>query len=308
MTTDHTPPPPTAVSIAGHVGSGKSAVSRLVAERTGWRRVSTGAMFREIAARREMSVLELNRHAETHPEIDDEVDGHLRLLAESGEQLVIDSRMAWHFVPDSFKVYLVVDFLVGAERVLGAARDDERYQSLEEAAGANTARQEAEADRYRTIYGVHRDDWRNYELIVDTTDISPHRVADIVVEALDSAATTRTRGRGPDCRLAPGRLIPTDPDRDGGDDEIEVFVYAGIPFITNGHVAVGRALGSSEVLVRCRLAGYDPASGDAPPPEGHRLADILSPGAISRWEEDHGVRLRGLPRWLRPPTVDDDPA
>jgi CMP/dCMP kinase len=305
MTTDHTPSPPTAVSIAGHVGSGKSAVSRLVAERTGWRRVSTGAMFREIAARRGMSVLELNRHAETHPEIDDEVDGHLRLLAESGEQVVIDSRMAWHFVPYSFKVYLVVDVLVGAERVLGAARDDERYQSLEEAARANTARQAAEADRYRTMYGVARDDWRNYELVVDTTDTSPDDVADIVVEALESAPATRARVGGPDCRLSPGRLVPTDPGGDGADGGVEVFVYGGIPFITSGHAAVRRALESNEVLVRCSLAGYD-HEGSTEPPAGHPLSGVLSMARITRWQEDHGIRLRGLPEWLHSPGTEGD--
>jgi CMP/dCMP kinase len=304
MTNSHSSPQPNAVSIAGHVGSGKSVVSRLVAARTGWRRVSTGAMFRDIAGRRGMTVLELNRHAESHPEIDDEVDGHLRALAGSGEPLVIDSRMAWHFVPDSFKVFLVVDQLVGADRVLGAARHDERYASIEEAAAANRARQEAEADRYHTLYGVHRDDWRNYELVVDTTDITPDRVTDIIVEALESAAGARATGRGPDCRLAPRRLVPTDPGDDAGD--VEVLVYAGTPFITHGHAAVVRALESRESPLRCRLAGYDPGVDDHPPPPGHPLAGLPSLESITRWERAHGIRFSGLPEWLRAPTVDGD--
>lgn len=289
---------PTSVSIAGHVGSGKSLVSRLVSERLGWRRVSTGAMFREIASRRGMTVLELNRHAETHPEIDDEVDGHLRDLAGTTDGLVIDSRMAWHFVPDSFKVYLVVDPVVGAERVLGARRDDERYATLEDAARANTARQEAEADRYHTLYGVRRDDWTNYELIVDTTDIPAETVTDIVTTALMAARTRREPGGVPECLLSARRLVPTQPDADEEPEgAIEVAVYAGTPFIVAGHAAVARALREGVSLVGCTVLGYESAGEDPAPPVGH-AAHGATPEAVARWEHEHGVRLIGLPPWL----------
>jgi CMP/dCMP kinase len=289
---------PTAVSLAGHVGSGKSLVSRLVSERLGWRRVSTGAMFREIASRHGMSVLELNRHAETHPEIDDEVDGHLRHLASSTEGLVIDSRMAWHFVPASFKVYLVVDPVVGAERVLGAGRDDERYETLEDAARANTARQEAEADRYHTLYGVRRDDWTNYDLIVDTTDISADTVTDIITEALEAARSDGIPSGGPDCLLSARRLVPTDPgEADPSGATIDIAVYGGTPFIVAGHGAVAQALRGREALVRCSLVRYDPTGEELQPPEGH-VAHGATPEMVATWEREHSVSLIGLPSWL----------
>jgi CMP/dCMP kinase len=304
MHADRTEPPhpPThdKVSIAGHVGSGKSSVARLVAERTGRRFLSTGHMFRDIASRHGMTVLELNRHAETHPEIDDEVDGHLRELAMSDEALVIDSRMAWHFVPASFKAYLVVDPIVGAERVLGASRRDESYGSLEEAARANLDRQRVEADRYRALYGVVRDHWGNYDLVVDTTDISADRVADIVVEALGGTIDGLPLAPGPDCRLAPHRLVPTDPaaDTPRDDDRVGIVVCSGSHFIVSGHHLVTAALGEGLPLVPCHLVAYEPAADDPISSSAGTLRSMTDPAAIAGWQADHRLRFTDLPAWV----------
>lgn len=236
------------VSIAGHVGSGKSTVSHLVAESLGWRRVSTGAMFRDIAARHGMTVLEMNRHAESNREIDDEVDGHLRSLAKSDEPLVIDSRMAWHFVPDSFKVYLVVDPLVGARRVKGAGRVDETYASLEEAAAANDARQAAEAERYHDLYGVERDRWHNYDLIIETTDVTPEQVADLIVSTVHEPSARQ----GTVCHLSPRRIAISSDSRPDG--EVRVRVTDGAAMAESGADAVRAAIEAGEPLIACLLS------------------------------------------------------
>lgn len=304
MHADHTEPPHPLthdkVSIAGHVGSGKSSVARLVAERTGRRFLSTGHMFRDIASRHGMTVLELNRHAETHPEIDDEVDGHLRDLAMSDERLVIDSRMAWHFVPVSFKAYLVVDPIVGAERVLGASRHDESYGSLEEAARANMDRQRVEADRYRALYGVLRDHWGNYDLVVDTTDIPADRVADIVVEALGGTIDGRPLAAGPDCRLAPHRLVPTDAaaDTPGDGDRVGIAVSSGSHFIVSGHHLVTAAIHEGMPLVPCLLVAYEPDVDDPIPSSPGTLRSMTDPAIIAAWQAEHRVRFTNLPAWV----------
>ena len=93
------------ISLAGDLGSGKSTVSAILIERLGAKYYSTGAIVRSIADSRNMTVVELNKYMETHPEIDHEIDAGIAALSESPESLIIDSRMAWHFTKGTFKVY-----------------------------------------------------------------------------------------------------------------------------------------------------------------------------------------------------------
>ena len=62
------------ISLAGDLGSGKSTVSKILIEELGATYYSTGAIVRDIAEKRGMSVVELNTYMETHPEIDHEID------------------------------------------------------------------------------------------------------------------------------------------------------------------------------------------------------------------------------------------
>jgi cytidylate kinase len=106
------------ITIAGKPGSGKSTTSRLVSEALGFTKFSSGDFFREIANERGIDVLEANKVAEDEREIDHMVDQRLRDLGAAEDNLVIDSRMAWHWMPYSFRVYLDLDLVVAAERII----------------------------------------------------------------------------------------------------------------------------------------------------------------------------------------------
>ncbi len=82
------------ISITGDLGSGKSAVSRLLQRETGFEIFSTGKIQRDIAAQRSMTTLELNKYSEAHPEIDEEIDNFSRNLGVRGASVIVDSRMA----------------------------------------------------------------------------------------------------------------------------------------------------------------------------------------------------------------------
>ena len=82
------------ISLAGDLGSGKSTVGKLLAEKFGAQMYSTGTIQRELAAKMNMTTLELNKYSETHPEVDDMIDDGLRALNEKDVSVVIDSRMA----------------------------------------------------------------------------------------------------------------------------------------------------------------------------------------------------------------------
>ena len=169
------------ISLTGDLGSGKSTVSKILIESLGYEYIYTGKIQREIANKYQMTTLELNKYAETHPEIDQEIDATFKSLCNSSD-LIVDSRLAWFFIPNSFKVYLKTDIFESARRITAdIQRKSEKYQTVEEAVQNIIARKESENKRYMQLYGADCSDMSNFDLIVDTTHISPKEVADEII-------------------------------------------------------------------------------------------------------------------------------
>lgn len=171
------------ISLAGDLGSGKSTVSAILIERLGAEYYSTGAIVRSVAQSRGMTVVELNKYMETHPELDHEIDDGIAKLSEVDKLLIIDSRMAWHFTKGTFKVYLSTDIETSAYRIMNANREGEHAATLEQTVAQTRARRESEKKRYLEQYGVDIKDLTNYDLVVDTTVATPDEVADCICEA-----------------------------------------------------------------------------------------------------------------------------
>jgi cytidylate kinase len=169
------------ISITGDLGSGKSTVSNLLRERLHYDYIYTGKIQREIANRYNMTTLELNKYAETHPEIDEEIDSTFKSLNNS-THLIVDSRLAWFFIPKSFKVYLKADIIVSVNRISNDnQRKNEEYASKEEAINDIVARKESENKRYKELYGIDCSDLSHFDLIIDTSFITPEEVADKII-------------------------------------------------------------------------------------------------------------------------------
>ena len=173
------------ISLAGDLGSGKSTVSKIIMARTGAEYYSTGTICRAEAERHGMTIDEFNRYMETHPEVDKMIDDSLIALSDDPRTLIIDSRMAFHFVRGTFRVYLTTDPLVSAKRILGDKRTGESFDTVEETAKRVAARRESENYRYFEKYGVHIMDMQNYDCIIDTTAITPEDVADLILRSLE---------------------------------------------------------------------------------------------------------------------------
>lgn len=173
------------ISLTGDLGSGKSHLSRLLSERLGYKIISTGLIQREIAAKHGMTTLELNEYTLTHPEIDDEIDGRVAELQHSPEGLIFDSRLAWHFAPQSFKVYLRVDPDEAARRIFRDQRSSEKYQSLEEAKQQILARRQSELLRFKQYYNIDYADLHNYDIVVDTSYQPPAEVCETIIHSFE---------------------------------------------------------------------------------------------------------------------------
>ena len=174
------------ISITGDLGSGKSTVSKLLCERLNYKHVYTGKIQRIIAQKYNMTTLELNKYAESHPEIDEEIDSTFKSLNDATD-LVVDSRLAWFFIPRSFKVFLKTDVIVSANRIANdIQRDNEGYASIEETVNQIIARKTSENKRYMKLYGADCSDLSQFDLIIDTSFITPEEVADMILAAYNA--------------------------------------------------------------------------------------------------------------------------
>ena len=200
------------ISLAGDLGSGKSTVSDILISRLGAEYYSTGAIVRSIAAERGMTVTELNKYMETHPEIDHEIDDGIAALSELDKFLIIDSRMAWHFTKGTFKVYLSCDIETSALRIMNAKRCGECSSSLEEQIKCTRERLESEKKRYLEQYGVNIKDLKNYSLIVDTTQATPEQVAEQIISAFEKWQADKSYTR---VFISPERLHFPEMELDG---------------------------------------------------------------------------------------------
>ncbi|MDR7523635.1 MAG: cytidylate kinase family protein [Armatimonadota bacterium] len=180
--------PAVVVAIGGPIGVGKSTVARALAERLGIRLISAGGVFREVARRRGLSVVDLNRLAEGDPTIDRELDRLQGELAREGP-CVVESRLSGWMVDADLKVWLDAPAEVRAARV--AAREG---QAAEAARAELAVRERSEWSRYRALYGIEMTDRTPYHLVIDTSRWDPEVIADALerlVRGLRPAARAR---------------------------------------------------------------------------------------------------------------------
>lgn len=165
------------ITLSGDIGGGKSAVSKYLENILGYKIIGTGAIQREIAQKRGLTTLELNQLSITDSSVDEEIDGFVINLGKTAEDIIIDSRLAWHFIPEAFKTFLTVDARVGAERVFSDSRAQESNPTLEKTLENNLKRQGLEKARFKQLYNVDLRNFNNYDVVVDTSYTSPEVIA-----------------------------------------------------------------------------------------------------------------------------------
>lgn len=175
------------ITIAGAIGSGKSSTARRVAERLAYEHFSSGDFFRKVASNHGLSIEALNLTAEEQEDIDHEVDRLLKKIGEEKHHLVIDSRLAWYWIPESFKVYLALDPDTAAERIFNhlktEGRSSERAESVAEVRRNIDTRVESERKRYRNLYQIDVADTSPFDLVIDTKEYGLDEVVARVLAA-----------------------------------------------------------------------------------------------------------------------------
>ncbi len=174
------------ISISGLPGSGKTTVGKLLAKKLGFKFYSIGDLRGRMAMERGLTIDQLNEIGMKEEWTDREVDEYQKELGEKEDNLIIESRLGFHFIPESVKIFLDVDLETGARRIFKNQRPDEkRKESVKEIMRALKKRIENDRMRYKKYYGI--EDFMNrshYDIVIDTTNLEIEQVVEKILKML----------------------------------------------------------------------------------------------------------------------------
>jgi len=171
------------ITLSGKPGSGKSSTADKVAELLGYTRYSAGDLVRTQIRKKKITLDAFNEMALKDHSLDQAIDEELRNLREQ-KDIVIDSRLGFYWIPESFKVYLDLDMDVATARIYKDAvtnnlreyNNDQDY-TIDEVQKLVQGRLDNEKYRFKILYGVNPYSSNNFDLIINTSRHSPQTVA-----------------------------------------------------------------------------------------------------------------------------------
>lgn len=281
------------ITINGQLGSGKSEICKILKEEHGFEVFHTGKIQRAYAAELGISTLELNELCKIDHRYDDIIDGKLVEYSERerGNKVVFDSRMAWHFVKDTFKVHLLVSPEIAANRVFFNRIDKaEAYKTKEDAMNGLICRRKVESERYEWLYKVKMLRYSNYDLVLDTTLTSIREEVRIILQKAEEYFNSGKKSM----ILAPTNVYPTGVELGG--DGIKVVKYDESIYVVGGHNLVAQAIKEGKKIIDVEFVGEDDDAVGNTPVKDLILTDKEK---ISKWEEENNFQYGFMPEYLK---------
>jgi cytidylate kinase len=168
------------ITVFGMAGTGKTSTCREVALRLDYEFFSGGDFARATAQKRGVTINELDELSKTDSTIDIERDKVISEFGQTHDNFVVEARLAWHFIPDSFKICYKCDFDTRTERIANREKKDLAVVQEE-----TREREHAIYDRFTKYYGLSDfENENNFDLILDTAALNYEQVIDTIISTL----------------------------------------------------------------------------------------------------------------------------
>ncbi|MEX1064176.1 MAG: AAA family ATPase [Candidatus Paceibacterota bacterium] len=173
------------IRVSGNPGSGKTTVSKRLAEFLGYEYTYTGGIFRDMAKEHNLSIEDFYHKLKTDEELERSVDTRQVKLMSQQDNLVVEGRMApFQACPfETINIFIKVEPVEGARRQ--TMRPENRDHTLESMMKLSKERVDNEKKRYYYLYKIanHLDEDK-FDIVVDTTNLSPEQVFEEIVSKL----------------------------------------------------------------------------------------------------------------------------
>ena len=189
----------TLLCISGLAGTGKSTLSKKIAEKYGLRYFSGGDVLKDLAKQEGYDVnvqgwwespagLNFLSKRVDDPKFDKEVDDKLLEYAQQGNVLFDSWTMPW-LLKEGFKIWLEASFEKRAARV--AIRDGMTLDKAVDVLKEKEARTKA---IYKALYGFSLgEDFKPFDFILDTDNLSANEVFEVLCKVIDNVAFSSFR-------------------------------------------------------------------------------------------------------------------
>ncbi|HIH40688.1 MAG TPA: AAA family ATPase [Halobacteria archaeon] len=168
------------ITISGHAGSGKTSVSRELAKATGFKVISAGSVFRDLAKDANMTLEEFSLYAKDDKEVDSLVDRRQVELSNKYKDCIVEGRLSgWMIKEADFKVWLQSSIETRIRRIIN--RENRTYESVLK---ETISRERVEKDRYKKFYNIDIDDLSIYDLVINTERWDITGVCEIIHKGL----------------------------------------------------------------------------------------------------------------------------
>ena len=272
------------ITITGNLGSGKSSIGKVLKEK-GYEIVSTGNIFRQLAMEKGLSVEEFNKEvneaaAKGDRSVDKMIDDTTAKIGKERDNIIFDSRLAWNFVPDSFKVFVITDIDEASRRVFNDSvrANSESYESQEACKKALVHRQEMETVRYKDIYNIDYYDMSNYNFVVESTNAAPAEIAEEILNRLNEYNSSDYRLM----ELNPSSIYPAANTTTEDNGEIVVNELNGTWFLKSGVESLKSVIKSGRKFVAVKVdSGFKP--------------ELLDEETYLKYEAECGVTFKKYP-------------
>jgi len=156
------------ITLGGLPGSGKSTVKKLIAEKLGYTMLSTGDFVREMAHARNLTLEEFNDLIIHDKTLDEEIDSRLIAIEGDGDRYVVDSHLAFHFIPSGFSVLLTVSLETSEKRIFNDSSSPIRIKSGDTMKINNVQKKSDNLLKRRYLFTV------NFALNNKTSEVAPY--------------------------------------------------------------------------------------------------------------------------------------
>jgi cytidylate kinase len=165
------------IAISGMSGCGNTTVSKIVADRLGLEFINF--TFRSLAQEKGIELKEVLELAAKDDSWDKEVDSRQVKLARESKGCVVGSRLAiWMLEEADLKVFLRAKPETRSARIV-----KREGGNLKEIADFTAERDSRDNRRYIRTYNIDNNKYEFANLIIDTDDISPDEIANLIIEA-----------------------------------------------------------------------------------------------------------------------------
>ena len=169
---------PNKITLSGEVASGKSTIGRLLAENLDYKFVSIGNRTREFAERKGLDIVQFQKECLSDPSIDKLIDKQFSEECNANENLIIDYRLAFKFISNSYNIFLKISEANATDRLRKANRQNETYLTIRE-------KNDTFKNQFQNSYGVDYTDEKNYDLVIEIEQFkSPKEITECILKQL----------------------------------------------------------------------------------------------------------------------------